>query len=181
MFLSPHCLSSAERNDTKTGDGHQNQQDDHCAIFKSDLYNSSGPLNVSMCIIQLQKIQCQSGLKKRCLPFIANNTEFACCINASGLQNVDDECIKITHIEVLDKYVAQCYGKEECEPLKRDVTSPMPVPQNVGSTSRDFGIIIIVILYAFFMFVFFFPSIMQIFQTNQKERARKRKRERVIC
>lgn len=62
-------------------------QDVHCAFFKSDLYNSSGPLNVSMCIIQLQQIQCQSGLKKRCLPFIANNDEFACCINTSGLQN----------------------------------------------------------------------------------------------
>lgn len=62
-------------------------QDVHCAFFKSDLYNSSGPLNVSMCIIQLQKIQCQSGLKKMCLPFIANNDKFACCINTSGLQN----------------------------------------------------------------------------------------------
>lgn len=62
-------------------------QDVQCAIFISDLYNSSGPLNVRMCIIQLQQIQCQSGLKKRCLPFIANNDEFACCINASGLRN----------------------------------------------------------------------------------------------
>lgn len=62
-------------------------QDEQCAIFISDLYNSSGPLNVSMCINQLQKIQCQSGLKKMCLPFIANNDKFACCINTSGLQN----------------------------------------------------------------------------------------------
>lgn len=119
VFLCPHCLSSAERNITKTGDGHQNQQDVHCAFFKSDLYNSSGPLNVSMCIIQLQKIQCQSGLKKRCLPFIANNTEFACCINASGLQNVDDQCIKVTLIKVLDKYVAQCYAVKHMKWKKR--------------------------------------------------------------
>ncbi|XP_052708027.1 uncharacterized protein LOC128183163 [Crassostrea angulata] len=164
VFLCLHCLSCAEGlNITKTGDGHQNQQDEQCAIFISDLYNSSGPLNVSMCIIHLQKIQCQSGLKKKCLPFIANNDEFACCINASGLQNVDDQCIKVTHIQKLDKYVAQCYGKEECKNLKRDVTSPIPVPQTVDSTSPVFGIIIIVIVYAFLCLLFFFSSIMQIF------------------
>lgn len=152
MFSCLHCLSYAEGNITKTGNGHQNQQDVHCAFFKSDLYNSSGPLNVSMCINQLPKIQCRSGLKKRCLPFIANNDKFACCINTSGLQNDYLQCIKVTHIQNLDKYVAQCY-EEECEPLQHVITSPKPVPQTVGSTSPVFGIII-VIVYAFLICVF---------------------------
>lgn len=153
VFLCLHFLSCAEGNITKTGDIHQNQQDVACATFKSDLYNSSGPLNVSMCINQLQKIQCQSGLKKRCLPFIANNDTFACCINASGLRNENYlQCIKVTHIQNLDKYMAQCY-EEECEPLQHVITSPIPVPQTVGSTSPVFGIVI-VIMYAFLICLF---------------------------
>lgn len=33
VFLSPHCLSSAERNITKTGDGHQNQQVHYAKLY----------------------------------------------------------------------------------------------------------------------------------------------------
>lgn len=28
------------------------------------------------------------------------------------VEDLDDQCIKVTHIQDLDKYVAQCYGKE---------------------------------------------------------------------
>lgn len=51
----------------------------YCESYLSNLSDSSGPWNQSMCSSELEKIHCQTGQIRRCVPFIPGDF-FACCI-----------------------------------------------------------------------------------------------------
>lgn len=87
-----------------------------CGSYSSNLSDSSGPWNHSMCSSELEKIHCQTGQIRRCVPFISGDF-FACCIkDPKGYTLKDDECILVTQIVGSNKKVAHCYGKEYCSP-----------------------------------------------------------------
>lgn len=88
-----------------------------CKSYASDLSDSSGPWNHSMCSWELEKIHCQTGDIRRCVPFIFGGSMYAACIkDPKGYTLKDDECILVTQIGESNKKVVQCYGKDYCLP-----------------------------------------------------------------
>lgn len=103
----------------------------YCGSYFSNLSDSSGPWNQSMCSSELEKIHCQTGEIRRCVPFIPGDF-FACCIkDPKGYTFKDGECILVTQIGGSNKKVAQCYGKEYCLPPAATST-----PTNLKSTKN---------------------------------------------
>nr|XP_034304554.1 uncharacterized protein LOC117681994 [Crassostrea gigas] len=70
-----------------------------------------------MCSWELEKIHCQTGDIRRCVPFIFGGSMYAACIkDPKGYTLKDDECILVTQIGESNKKVVQCYGKDYCLP-----------------------------------------------------------------
>lgn len=84
-----------------------------CGVYQSNLSDSSGPWNHSMCSKELEKIHCRRGKIRRCVPFISGNF-FACCIKDIGHDLKDNQCILVTQIGGSNKKVAQCYEGDYC-------------------------------------------------------------------
>lgn len=104
----------------------------YCESYLSNLYDSSGPWNHSMCSWELEKIHCQTGEIRRCVPFISgDSTYYAACIkDPKGYTLKDDECILLTQIGGSNKKVAQCYGKDYCLPRSAATSAPTNLKSN---------------------------------------------------
>lgn len=85
-----------------------------------------------MCSWELEKIHCQTGEIRRCVPFFfGDSTYYAACIkDPKGYTLIDDECILVTQIEGSNKNVAHCYGKDYCSAHAATST-----PANLKSTN----------------------------------------------
>lgn len=57
-----------------------------CETYRSNLSQSSGPWNGGMCSSELEKIHCQTGEIRRCVPFISDRGSMyaACIIDLKG-------------------------------------------------------------------------------------------------
>ncbi|XP_065927765.1 uncharacterized protein [Magallana gigas] len=132
MYFAAVCVLLLMYLPTGQGAPLGNTPEIYCGSYLSNLYDSSGPWNQSMCSRELEKIHCQTGEIRRCVPFISDRGSMyaACIIDLKGYTLKDDECILVTQIEGSNKNVAHCYGKDYCSAHAATST-----PANLKSTN----------------------------------------------
>lgn len=132
MYFAAVCVLLLMYLPTGQGAPLGNTPEIYCGSYLSNLYDSSGPWNQSMCSRELEKIHCQTGEIRRCVPFISDRGSMyaACIIDLKGYTLIDDECILVTQIKGSNKKVAHCYGKDYCSAHAATST-----PANLKSTN----------------------------------------------
>lgn len=154
MFLCFHCLSCAEGNITKTGDGHQNQQS--CFGESAPVYASSGPFyDVDKCEHEQKILECTNNLEvKACFRDHDEKSLYAVC--TINICLYDQACPEVTrdlnNASVVDSQYNQCqscknreslqsrlneYGNVGAECLNISGTSPQPI-----GTNEDDGLVL---------------------------------------
>lgn len=124
VFLLLMCLLPVQ--------GYQTIEQDVCNLFQSDLKNTTGPFNASICEALQQNSQCPMGFIAKCFPFVQNITQFywSCILNSTSLSDLlnEGQCLLVTRIEKSNFYLLQCYNEDDC--MLDNITSPKPPTTN---------------------------------------------------